>query len=678
MTEPTHPTPPASPAPDVAVLAYVTLIGLLGLISTVWTLHFEAGAHRDLNLPAIALLSILLFFGASKNAHWLRIGTGGEVTPGWAFAFALVLLGSTSTAIAAMALTMAYSDIRGHQATRRILFNVAQTALSLALGGYVLHALDADGALADAAGLSVSSAIAILASGATILVTNAVLVCIVLSLHFGSSLWAMLKEGLSLSLTADGALMALAPIFVITVEFSLLLVPMLAVTSFLVGHSARQSQDRAHDASHDPLTKLYNRRAFASKVDELLSDPDGAQGALLLLDLDGFKGINDRLGHQTGDALLMNLAERMTAVFPDEAIPARLGGDEFSVFLPGPVDQEATAAQIRHWRRELSAPVDVDGFPLAVGMSVGVAFAPTHGTLLTDLLHCADVAMYQAKQRRTGVQVSRPDDATTEHARLGLLGDLARAIESDELRVHFRPQQRLGSGAIDRVQACLEWHHPEHGNIPSVEFEGLVEHTELVGPLTRFVVEHAARALVGLDRPELGVAIGVPSRLLQTRSFADDVIATLARVGLEPERVELELTESAFSIETEQSRTHIDLLRSIGVTFSVEVFETDTSSFATLLQRGIDRLTLNEAFIARLPTDTSVELITKAVIQVAHGLGLEVVADGVDSAAVRNSLVTLDCDVAQGRLIGAALPVAALEAWLDTIRSESANPLLIS
>ncbi len=313
-------------------------------------------------------------------------------------------------------------------------------------------------------------------------------------------------------------------------------------------------------------------------------------------------------------------------------------------------------------------------------MSVGVAFAPTHGTLLTDLLHCADVAMYQAKQRRTGVQVSRPADATTEHARLGLLGDLARAIESDELRVHFRPQQRLGSGAIDRVAGVSRMAPPRARRHPVRRIRGSGRAHRTRRTAHRFVVEHAARALVGLDRPELGVAIGVPSRLLQTRTFADDVIATLARVGLEPStgRAGTQPNRRSRSRASRAERTSTSS-GSVGVTFSVEVFETDTSSFATLLQHRNRSAHVERGVPRGAAHDTSVELITKAVIQVAHGRrtrsrcrrsGLR--------RRFRNSLVTLDCDLAQGRLIGAAVPIDALEAWLDTTASESANPSLIS
>lgn len=675
---PIEPPTPGGRWREIALLAYLALVALVALALTVWTIRTESGASRDLNLPAIALFALLLFLSTSKNAHWLRIGPGGEVTPGWAFAFALVLLGSTSSAIIVMALTMAYSDIRGHQPPRRIIFNVAQVALSAALGGLVLHAFDADGVLAGASELSLTSAIAIVASGVTILVANAVLVCVVLSIHVGSNLGATLREGFGLSLTADGALMALAPIFVITVEFSLLLVPMLAVTAFLVNNSARQSLDRAHDARHDPLTKLYNRRAFAATVDEILDHPDGPSGVLLLIDLDGFKGINDRLGHKAGDALLVGLAERMRMVLPDQAIPARLGGDEFSVFLPGSVDEENTESLIHQWRTELSEPIDVDGCPLAVGMSVGVAFAPTHGTLLTDLLHCADMAMYQAKQHRTGVQISSPSDQTTNHARLGLLGELAGALVSNELHVRFRPQQRLADRSVDRVTARLEWHHPTFGVVPSADFMGPAEHTELVQPLTSLVIDQAARALVALNDPGLDVAIEVPSRALQDPTFSSEVIAVLTRVGLDPRRLELIVTEQVIESDIDQVRQTIDRLRDLGITFAIQILDTESSSFSTLCHSGVGRVVFGPDFVAKLTDDAPARLIAHAVVQVAHGLGIEVVADGVDVPSTRDALIGMSCDLAQGSLIASSMPLADLEAWLNAGTSASARPVLVS
>ena len=268
----------------------------------------------------------------------MRFGNGGEVTPGYAFAYALALLGSPAGAVAVMAITSAYVDIRSRKPLRKILFNVADISLALSTGGLVLHAVRHrrrdHGPRLDPADVGHRHP---RRRHDGVRPQRGARCASLLALHTGNGFLATMRQGFALSMTADGALLALAPLFVVAVEFSLVLVPLLGVTSFLVFQSARHALQRAHEANHDSLTKLLNRRAFSDRLTELLETDgplDGA-GALLLLDLDGFKEINDRLGHQVGDSLLQGFAERLEREMPERAFAARLGGDEFAVLIPG-------------------------------------------------------------------------------------------------------------------------------------------------------------------------------------------------------------------------------------------------------------------------------------------------------------------------------------------------------
>ncbi len=342
-----------------------------------------ADQSASVNWIAFGLFATLLIVGETKTALWMRFGNGGEVTPGYAFAYALALLGSPAGAVAVMAFTSAYVDIRSRKPLRKVLFNVADISLALSTGGLVLHAFGIQGAITDRGSIPLTWGIGILAGGTMVFVMNGMLVCLVLALHTGNGFLATMREGFALSMTADGALLALAPLFVVAVEFSLVLLPLLGVTSFLVFQSARHALQRAHEANHDSLTKLLNRRSFSDRLTELLETDgplDGA-GALLLLDLDGFKEINDRLGHQVGDSLLQGFAERLEREMPEGAFAARLGGDEFAVLLPGATDMQSTKLLAFDLHSRLCRPLMVNGLSV-VGLDErrpGVRAAPRRG-----------------------------------------------------------------------------------------------------------------------------------------------------------------------------------------------------------------------------------------------------------------------------------------------------------
>lgn len=658
---------------DHAVLAFVALVSVLACLVTVEVAQLELAApNAAVNWWAFALFALLLLVAESRPVFWLRFGEGGEITPGWAFGFALLLLGSPLGAMVCMAAATLVSDTIGHKSIEKVTFNVAQVTLALGLGALVLAGFGLSGPMIANGDISFTSSLGMIVAGIVVLVTNCFLLFAVMAISRGVSLMVPAREGWLTSISADGALLAVAPIFVVAVEYSLLLLPLLCVTSFIVFSSAHQAMRQAHAASHDQLTQLLNRSSFVQNLERLLANDDGTAEptTLLLIDLDGFKEVNDRLGHQTGDALLRAFAERLERIIPSTAIAARLGGDEFAVALrrEGSVDQLVMA---RDLLTQLSGTMPVHGFPMSVGMSIGMAFAPEHGRTAEELLGCADIAMYRAKRCHSGVETYAAVGASRELGRLGLLADLSAAIELEQLTVGYQPVVRIDSGRTESVEALLRWEHPTFGDIPPGEFIALAEHTELIGPLTSFILERAVRDITLLDRNDVSLAVNVSARNLQDRHFPDLVLSTLDAHGLAPQRLEIEITESAIANEPERSRFAIDTLRESGVRVAIDDFGTGYSSFSSLRDLNVDRLKIDRSFIAKMASGPKDVILVRSIINLATYLGLETVAEGIEDDTTLDILAELGCELAQGFLISHPMPISQLRTWMASTSPEA-------
>ncbi|MEO7371706.1 MAG: EAL domain-containing protein [Ilumatobacteraceae bacterium] len=651
---------------------FVAIVALLalGLTASVYLLQ-----HGNILPPSkavyIAVFCALLFIGEART-KWFRFGDGGEVTPGWAFAFSIVLLGAPVIAIAAMAACTLFVDLRDHKSMTKIVFNAGQITASLAAGALVLQVFGLGAPITDAGRLSYRWGLGIVVAGALVFTANGVLTCVVLSLHYKTSLRSMMGRSFFASISADGALLALSPIFVVAIHFSLMMLPLLGVTAVLIYQSTQQALRRAHEANHDGLTRLLNRRTFDNHLSGFLaSNSDDVRGAVLLLDLDGFKEINDRLGHQTGDMVLQGIAEQLTRSAPEAAVVARLGGDEFAVLIPDVGSDASTMAIVERLRTELTRPIVVDGFPLSVGVSIGLAFAPSHGRTPEDLLSAADVAMYRAKRYRTGVESYKALGSRPERGRLGLLGELSNAIVSDQLKVHYQPLTRFSDGSPNAMEALLRWQHPTLGPVPPGDFITLAEHTDLIGPLTQFVLTQATIDAHIVERFDMRLSINVSARNLQDRRFPSSVLKALDEANLNPARLELEITESAIASEPERSLFAISALREAGVRVAIDDFGTGYSSFSMLRDFTVDRLKIDASFVDGIAHSQRQQHLVKAIVALAQGLGIETVAEGVETEESWITLANLGCDVAQGFLVCRPLPLVDLVEWLDIRQSMS-------
>jgi diguanylate cyclase (GGDEF)-like protein len=653
--------------------AYVAAVAVVAVVLTAVVFVLT----KDTIIPSsngvyVAIFCGLLFIGETRT-KWFRFGDGGQVTPGWAFAFSIVLLGAPLVAIAAMATCTLFVDLRDRKSTAKIFFNAGQITASLAAGAIVLQAMGVGSSITDAGHLSYRWAIGIVVAGALVFTANGLLTCIVLALHYKTSLRSMMGRSFFLSISADGALLALSPIFVVAIHFSLMMLPLLGVTALLIYQSTQQALRRAHEANHDGLTHLLNRRTFDNHLSGFLaSNPEDVRGAILLLDLDGFKEINDRFGHQTGDRVLLGVAEQLTRSAPDSAVVARLGGDEFAVLIPGVGSDASTMAIVEQLRTELTRPIVIDGFPLSVGVSIGLAFAPTHGRTPEDLLGAADVAMYRAKRYRTGVEGYKALGTRPERGRLGLLGELSHAIGADQLKIHYQPLTRFSDGAPNAMEALLRWEHPTLGQVPPGDFITLAEHTDLIGPLTQFVLTQATIDARVVDRFDMRLSINVSARNLQDRRFPSSVLKAIDEASLAPGRLELEITESAIAREPERSLFAISALREAGVRVAIDDFGTGYSSFSMLRDFTVDRLKIDASFVEGIAQSQRQQHLVKAIVTLAKGLGIETVAEGVETEESWIALNDLGCDVAQGYLICRPVPLPELIEWLDIRQSMSA------
>ncbi|MEY2565945.1 MAG: hypothetical protein QOE35_474 [Actinomycetota bacterium] len=429
----------------------------------------------------------------------------------------------------------------------------------------------------------------------------------------------------------------------------------------------RQRDENEHLAMHDPLTGLANRALFADRTAQALraARRADAPAAILLMDLDRFKEVNDTLGHHSGDALLIQASARLRDTLREVDTIARLGGDEFAVLLPTG-DEEAARSAARRIQRSFEDTFVVDDLALDLRVSIGIAVHPEHSDTSQGLLQRADVAMYLAKAQQSGLEVYSADRDEHSPGRLVLASELRRAIEEDELVLHYQPKADVDTGRITGVEALVRWEHPERGLVPPLDFIPLAEKTGLIKPLTiavldRAVAQCAAWQEGGIDLP---VAVNLSPVSLIDRQLPSEVSTVLRRHGLAPSMLELEVTESSLMHDPVRASEILADLSAMGVAIAIDDFGTGYSSLGWLRQLPIDELKIDRSFVAAMTTRREDEVIVASTIQLAKNLELRVVAEGVEDPDVVAALRRLGCDTIQGFLLTRPLPAHELETWL--------------
>jgi diguanylate cyclase (GGDEF)-like protein len=423
-----------------------------------------------------------------------------------------------------------------------------------------------------------------------------------------------------------------------------------------------EASRQAHEASHDPLTGLANRILLQERIRAALAERHNLTTALVLLDLDHFKEINDTLGHAAGDFLLQRVADRLRSLSRPGDLVARLGGDEFAVLLTGLDSAEAAAPAAEDVLMLLTEPVEYEGLRLSVEASAGVACYPADAQDADELLRRADVAMYQAKSDRgSWVRYDVERDGSSVH-RLALVADLRSALEGEEIVAHFQPQADLQTGEIIGVEALARWEHPRRGLLMPLDFIGVAEQSGLVRPFTLRMLDVAVAECArwaALGRP-ISVAVNLAARSLLDRQLPHDVAAVLARHSLPPDRLVLEITESTATSELEVVEEVLGRLRRLGVALSVDDFGTGYSSLAFLQRTAVNELKVDRSFVVGMLGSDSDMALVRTTIQLAHSLGARAVAEGVEDAALAEALRELGCDLAQGYWLARPVPPAEI------------------
>ncbi|MFS0693411.1 putative bifunctional diguanylate cyclase/phosphodiesterase [Streptomyces nitrosporeus] len=473
---------------------------------------------------------------------------------------------------------------------------------------------------------------------------------------------AVLRQGL-----VAVALVGIAPLICVVAWAMPVLLPLFAVPLIALDSTLWIARARAEEQLRDPLTGLPNRQWLLERTWTALEEAEdtGTRAALVLIDLDRFRAVNDTLGHLAGDRLLLQIAERLRLALPRGAEAARLGGDEFAVLLPAVGSTTSAQRVARHLVAELSSPLGLDGLTLVLEASAGVAVHPDHALDAEGLLRRADVAMYQAKRDRTGVEVyeSKRDSNTPD--RLGLLGDLRRALDAGEVELHYQPKVRF-DGQVAGLEALVRWVHPERGRVPPDEFIAIAESSGLMPHLTEYVLE-TALAQVARWRSQgllVPVAVNVSPRDVHTPGFAGSVAARLARHGVPPGALQLEITEHVLLEDPQRAADTLAGLTAHGVRMSLDDFGTGYSSLVHLRRLPVSELKIDRSFVARLAVDNEDAEIVRCTIDLAHSLGLLVVAEGVEDDETWERLRDLRCDAVQGWLVAAAMPPQEMTAWL--------------
>lgn len=418
------------------------------------------------------------------------------------------------------------------------------------------------------------------------------------------------------------------------------------------------------EALTDELTGLANRRALLREL-AALCDSGAPRAALLLCDLDGFKEFNDTLGHEAGDELLREAGERIARAVGAEGRAARLGGDEFAVLAYDARAAEALALAGR-LRCELSAPLPVAGIEVRVDASIGIALAPAHSRHAAGLLRRADVAMYEAKGSRTGVELYDAGRDLHSRERLVLAAELRAAVDAGSLDVHFQPKVDVASGRVVGAEALVRWPHPERGLLYPDAFLPAAEQAGLMRPLTLIVLE---RALAACGRwtaagRDLGVAVNLSASNLLDASLPEEVATLLEAYGVAPAQLTLEVTEGVILANPRRSGEVLAAVRALGVAVSLDDFGTGHSSLSHVKRLPVDELKIDRAFVKDLTADPTDRAIVAAIVRLAHSLGLTVTAEGVEDDAALDVLRGEGCDLAQGWLFSKPLAEAAFGEWL--------------
>jgi diguanylate cyclase (GGDEF)-like protein len=615
----------------------------------------------------LLMVTALVFLGELRPVIMSDTNGAEGVAISSAFVFAALFLWGFAPAVLLQAAAVLMSEMIQRKDVWKLLFNVGQYVISITAAWLVLYAFgQTTTELAPRTSLAWTDIGWIALSWLAYHLVNLTLVA-GLAGSVGQRFWESFSDDFWYYTFSTLSVLAVSPFVVVMMLGAWQLVPLLLLPLMAVYKTASMSRDHQRQAFTDALTDLPNRLMLHHSMDKALmeSQRDGSGIALFLLDLDRFKEVNDTLGHPAGDALLEVVARRLLHAVRPGDIVARLGGDEFGVLLPD-IEQPQDAIEVAgRIRASLAEPCRIEGVLMDIDVSIGIALSPQHGTDVEVLMRRADVAMYLAKGERTGIELYDVARDPNSPARLGTVTALREALEHGDLELHYQPKVALGDGHVVGVEALVRWRHAERGLIPPDEFVPLAERTGLVHKLTAYVVREALDQVavwweLGVQVP---VAVNVSMRDLQETDIAGLIAAELDDHRLPPDALVLEVTESVLVQDAGRAVTALRELASLGVSSSLDDFGTGYSSLLLLEQLPVAEIKIDRSFVRRLDTDGDSSMV-RSIVSFAHGLGLSVVAEGIESAQAWKLLREMGCDVAQGYRVARPMPSDQATHWL--------------
>ncbi len=647
------------------VVAVVTVLGVLALVVSFAAEPWWDSLRAEPEVYAVLGLALLV-----AELRPIPISRGDDtvdhITISTTFTVALLAIGPLSLALAAQVLAVVAGDLRGSSTARKVVFNAAQYVLSMTAARLAFAAVAEDVGFHDRhLDYGTRFVLPTLVAGAVFVVTNHLLVACAVSLETGVPFREVAAQDAMFSLTTSAVLISLAPVAAFVSEASVWMLLLLLLPMLAVHRSAAHSMLREQMALHDPLTGLGTRVLLRMRGDRLLADSDASAGpSIVVVDLDHFDDINDSYGLPTGDAVLVEVAIRIRATVPDDALVCRLG-DQFAILLPaGRAGADGLSANLL---RVLDAPAELGDVRLMLQASIGVAVAPEHGQDMEVLLKNASVALHDPARRRDRATFYRPDADQGTLERLRLLSELRTAVDERQFVVVFQPQISVETGHLVGAEALVRWNHPTRGMVPPDVFIGLAENSGLITPMTAVVLDEALGALARLRRAghELRMAVNMSARHMSDLTLPQLVRDALSRHGIPAHLLTLEVTETGILSEPASVDAVVRDLRELGVSIAVDDYGTGHASLSYLKRLDIDELKIDKSFVIDMGNDTGDAIIVRSTIELGHDLGLRIVAEGVEDAETLAMLARLGSDYAQGWHIGRPMPEHDLRAMLD-------------
>ena len=645
---------------------YVWLVVLGGAVLS--TLSLVAGDWQvtgPRSTTVVAALAAGLVIGEWFPTRIWRGDDFREYTFSGTFAVALVITGPLWVALLAQTVALLVEELRQRRPIIKIAFNVSQYALTLIAARATYSALTGVPLGAHSPSFDAGDVLPSLAAATVYFLVNALLVSVVFALAGDEPLLSSVRGHLRDELSMTTTLLCVAPIVVVSLQFSLLTAALCVLPILAVRQGSRTAAASDVQAMHDALTGLPNRSLLVQRTKRTIEASRGAgRTGLLLLDLDHFKEVNDTLGHHVGDLLLQMVAERLrSAVRPGDTV-SRLGGDEFAVLCPDLSGAQAAEDVALRLAKALAAPFALEQLTLHIEASVGIALYPDHAEDVDQLIQRADVALYQAKDERGTARVYDPRSDFNSIERLSLMEELRSGFET-QLVVHYQPKCSTSDGSVVGVEALVRWQHPERGLLMPDRFIPGAETAGLIIPMTMKILRESLRQVRRWkdDGLNLTVAVNISPRHLTDVSLPDRVADLLEEVQLEPSALLLEVTETSIMSDPARAARVLHRLRTMGVGVSIDDFGTGYSSLAYLRDLSATEVKIDKTFVQAAGTSERDFAIVRAAVQLGHSLRLSVVAEGVEDTTTAQLMAGAGCDLLQGYLILPPSPGDEVGEW---------------